>query len=214
MRIGFREIIFFMILLAVPAVSLFYVFKPRNEEIKELREEILAKQQTLREVDEISRKYENLEEVIAEGQRAILKIVEKLPSERGVADILEQVWVIARNHKLTQKGLKSLEPVREGQYMEQPLEITMAGDFDGFYQFMLELENLPRITRIHKLKLERARTSGVTDVPEGWMTAEFTLSIYYEPDGRDLSLEHDLDHERPEDVVLSQQATRVAPHAL
>ena len=39
---------------------------------------------------------------------------------------------------------------------EQPLEIQIEGNFDGFYQFLLELETLPRITQIHQLKLERA----------------------------------------------------------
>jgi type IV pilus assembly protein PilO len=66
-------------------------------------------------------------------------------------------------------------------YLELPLKIIMEGEFDGYYQFLLELENLPRITRVHQLKLERETVGpGAEALPPGSMKAEFTLSIYFE----------------------------------
>jgi type IV pilus assembly protein PilO len=59
-------------------------------------------------------------------------------------------------------------------YMEQPLEMKTSGDFNGFYQFMTKLEQLPRITRVPDMKLARS------DKTNGVMTAEFTLSIYFQ----------------------------------
>jgi hypothetical protein len=61
--------------------------------------------------------------------------------------------------------------------------MVLEGQFDGFYQFLLELENLPRITRVHKMKLQRAGTRGAPsrELPSGAMRAEFTLSIYFKP---------------------------------
>ena len=60
----------------------------------------------------------------------------------------------------------------------------MEGHFGGFYEFLLGLENLPRITRIHEMKLERVtdrnRRSDDEATP-GMMKAEFLLSIYYQP---------------------------------
>ena len=40
MRFGFRELIFLVVLLAVPVASWWYVFKPRNTEIAQARMEI------------------------------------------------------------------------------------------------------------------------------------------------------------------------------
>ena len=51
-----------------------------------------------------------------------------------------------------------------------------------FYAFLREVEALPRITRIHKLKLERAKK---TDEEGAQMVANFTLSIYFRPAGSD-----------------------------
>jgi Tfp pilus assembly protein PilO len=69
-------------------------------------------------------------------------------------------------------------------YMEQPLEVKMTGHFEGFYQFLLGLENLPRITRIHEMTLERVTARNRRHDEEaapGLMKAEFMLSIYYQP---------------------------------
>ena len=38
MRFGIRELIFFIVLMAVPISSFFFVFKPRNELINQLKE--------------------------------------------------------------------------------------------------------------------------------------------------------------------------------
>ncbi len=68
--------------------------------------------------------------------------------------------------------------------MELPLKVLMEGEFTGFYQFLLELEGLERITRIHKMTLKRASeisSRGRKELPDGWIRAEFTLSIYFEP---------------------------------
>ncbi len=45
MRFGFREMIFFVVLLAVPVASYVLVFKPRNEEIRQAQDEVRDKQQ-------------------------------------------------------------------------------------------------------------------------------------------------------------------------
>ena len=95
--------------------------------------------------------------------------------------ILEDVWELAASARLSVKSIKSEKPVPAAGYMEQPLKISMEGRFEGFYRFLLALESLPRITRIHQLKLER-KTKGRSDDedPSGVMKADFVLSIYFE----------------------------------
>jgi type IV pilus assembly protein PilO len=188
MRIGLREIVFLLVLLAVPAVSLFYVFQPRNEEIKTALEEIRTKQDRLNRLDEVTKKIDDIGLAIEQGRESISLIEAKLPSERDVEGILEEVWSITASNGLTVKSVKTDKPLPAALYRELPLELSVEGQFDGFYQFLLELENLQRITRVHKLEIERAGSSSLrtsqTELPPGAMKASFTLSIYFEPESK------------------------------
>ena len=88
--------------------------------------------------------------------------------------MLAQVAEIAKGHKLSLEKVKSDKPVGAAAYMEQPLNMIITGQFEGFYSFLLDLEQLDRITRMPNLTIERARDE------DGAMKAEFTLSIYFE----------------------------------
>jgi type IV pilus assembly protein PilO len=184
MRFGLRELVFFIVLLAVPAASLIYVFKPRNEDIRQAMNEIERKEATLNRLEQITSKIEDLDVAIEEGRDSIRVVEAKLPSEEGVEDILEQVWQIAKANNQTVKSVKSEKAVPAANYRELPLKMIMEGEFDGFYQFLLELEKLPRITRMHQVKLEKNSGShkrANSNIQAGDMRAEFTLSIYFEP---------------------------------
>lgn len=180
MRFGLREIVFLMVLLVVPVASYFYVFKPRNGEIRQAQQEVEIKQAKLDKLREVSEKIEDIGKAIQQGQQAIDLVEDKLPSEREVDVILKDVWELAAASRLEVKSVKSESPVPAAGYMEQPLNVAMQGDFNGFYEFLLELENLPRITRIHQMKLGR-NIGRSDDLPEGTMKSEFVLSIYFEP---------------------------------
>lgn len=184
MRFGFREAIFLLVLLAVPVVAYFYLFRPENAEIATALEEIEVKQVRLETLEKITSRIDDLGLAIEEGRESIGRLDAKLPSEQDVEGILEQVWQIARSSHLTVKKVKSEKPVPAALYRELPLAMVVEGQFDGFYQFLLELESLPRITRVHEMKLERAANRGgpaSAELPPGAMRASFTLSIYFKP---------------------------------
>ena len=183
MRFGLRELIFMIVLLAVPVASWWYVFKPRNADIVQARMEIIIKQDKLDKLREVAKRIDDIGLAIERGRDAVELIEAKLPNQQQVDVILQNVWQIADQNRLTVKSIKSEKPVTAASYMEQPLKMKIEGRFNGFYQFLLELENLPRITRIHQMKMERMKTengSGSDSYDPGLMKAEFTLSIYFE----------------------------------
>ena len=184
MRLGLREVIFLVVLLVVPVASYFYVFKPRNAEIHQAQAEVEIKQAKLEKLREVTEKIDDIGLAIEQGREAIDLVEAKLPSRDQVEVILGDVWQLAARSSLEVKSVKSEKPVPAAGYMEQPLKVTMDGHFEGFYQFLMGLENLPRITRIQEMKLQRvtARNRRPDDeVQPGMMKAEFTLSIYYQP---------------------------------
>ena len=184
MRFGLRELIFLVVLLAVPVASWWYVFRPRNNEIAQARMEIEIKQTKLDKLREVAKRIDDIGLAIEQGREAVELIEAKLPNRDQVEDILANVWQLAKQNHLNLKSVKSEKPVPATLYMEQPLRVSMTGRFDGFYQFLLEMENLSRITRVPQMTLERIdQTRGFEDAEfdTGLMKAEFTLSIYFEP---------------------------------
>lgn len=185
MKFGIREIIFVIVLLAVPVAAYMIVFQPRNAEIAQARKEIAVKKERLDQLDEMTARIEDIGLEIENGKEAIELIEQKLPSQDDVAGMLEQFTQLAKSNHLAVPSFKPQPPEPAAAYMELPIEMVMDGRFDDFYEFLLAVERLPRITRIHQLKMTQAKTgpgSGRepgSELPPGSMNAEFTLSIYF-----------------------------------
>ena len=71
MRFGLRELIFVIVLLAVPVASWWYVFKPRNAEIDQAKAEVLLKKTKLNKLREVSRQIDDISLAIELGQEAV-----------------------------------------------------------------------------------------------------------------------------------------------
>jgi Tfp pilus assembly protein PilO len=182
-RFGLRECIFAGVLLAVPLASYFFVFAPRNTQIKSAKAEMLAKETRLAELRKLTSRIGDLDREIVSWEEALKRLDEKLPDAEGVDAILGQITEIAEHNKLFVRSVKGEKAIPAAIAMELPLRTTVEGSFDSFYQFLLDLEALPRITRIHQLKMSRLEASRNDDKPimPGTMQAEFVLSIYFNP---------------------------------
>ena len=177
MNFGLREIIFTFVLLAMPLASYWFVFRPQNADIEQARKEIEHKEQILEKLAAATARNEDLKKINDEIASGIALVESRLPDNKEVEVVLEQVATLARESRLALPLVRSAKPVPAATYMEQPLEMTITGDFDHFYEFLLKLEELERITRMPTLKVEKV------DDEDGAMEASFTLSIYFEPGG-------------------------------
>jgi len=175
MRFGWRELVFLVVLVAMPVSSYWFVFRPMNEAIQHASDETHHKELMLEQLEAAAARRESLEEENERIEESIRVVEERLPNDKEGEVILEQVAELARTSRLQLPKVKTKKPIMASRYMEQPLEMEIRGDFDDFYEFMLKLEKLDRITRMLELDLERE------DKEDGVMTATFTLSIYFQP---------------------------------
>jgi type IV pilus assembly protein PilO len=183
---GMRDLAFVAVLLGVPVASYFFVFKPRNEEITRARVEIVSKQEKLTELRKLTSRIGDLGREIASREEELEKLNQKLPDREAVDRILEQVTELAKRSNLVVPVVRSEKVITAGLAMELPMRMVIEGDFDGFYQFLLDVESLPRITRINAMRISKpgfgARDVDMAEAPQGAMRAEFTLSIYFNGD--------------------------------
>lgn len=188
MRFGLRELVFLLVLLAVPVASLFYVFKPRNAEIESAMQEIERKEARLARLAEVSQRIEDLGKAIEEGREELSRLEAMLPDREGVDAILDEFHIITARHGLTARSIKTDREKSASGYRELPLEVVLEGSFPSIYRFLVDLENIERITRMTDLVIAKAPDQSpragenAPDTRNPRVRAEFTLGIYFKPD--------------------------------
>ncbi len=178
MKLGLRGGLVLLIVVGMPVASFFLVFKPQNREIDRAKAEIEHKETMLIKLREETARNDDLARANEETRQTVAMIERRLPSNKEVDDLVRQVSDLALQSGLQDPSLKSVRPVPAVLYMEQPIEMEVSGTFMGFHAFIANLEQLPRITRIHDLKILGAPKEDIE------MKAQFTLSIYFQDEAK------------------------------
>ena len=181
-----RQSAFVVLLVGLVAGSWHFVFRPRDVEEGRMRVQIDAKQEQLQKLNRATATLGDLREEIRELEKAIDFFHSKLPSEKEIDKVLEEVWRLAEANHLLTKGIyttkrtaSSLFLAEDASQTEQPIRMEFEGDFLGFYGFLLALEAQPRIMRVHKIHLEQK------DKTPGSIKAQVDMSIFFErPDSQ------------------------------
>jgi Tfp pilus assembly protein PilO len=172
----------FVVLLAGMVVGAWhYAFRPRDAENTQLQLQTEAKQQQLQKLNRATATIGDLKKEIGELEEAIGFFQSKLPSEKEIDKVLEEVWRLAEANDLTTKGIYTTKRAAASLFLssgapqtEQPIRMEFEGSFLGFYGFLLALENQPRIMRIRKILLERKGKK------TGTIKAEVDMSVFFE----------------------------------
>jgi type IV pilus assembly protein PilO len=174
MKSGMRKIVFFVVLVGVAYLAYQYWIKPVNETLAEQKTRLHAKlakledaEKTIPGAEEVARQLEKLEE-------AVEFFESRLPYTSEIDKVLHDVTVIVQNQGLRSKRVLRLQKKDDSGYVEQPLKMELVGDFNSFYSFLLELEELPRIMKIRELELDKQTEY------EGQIAANFILSIFFQ----------------------------------
>jgi len=177
-----RQVIFVVALLGIPLMAWSLVFRPQNARIAEAMQDITTQQAQLDRIAKLTARIPDLEQALIQGEALVHQVEAQLPRRRDVEGVLENIWELAESSGLMVRSVKTKPPVASAAAMELPLEVMMDGPFDGFYRFLLDLENLQRITRISELSIQEAglKVRGPDhELPPGSVTTRFTLSIYF-----------------------------------
>ena len=177
MRIGIC-----VVMLAISAAGVWYLFLGKTlKRDADLIAETEKRQRALADLERSTAGIDDISRKIKDLQDAIAFFESKLPQEKEVETVLEQVWKMAEANSLQAKTIRSGKTERTANYSVQSIEMNLAGDFNGFYLFMQQLEKMPRLTRVSDMSLSKMSER------EGDMQAKLTLSIFFEPAGGSLA---------------------------
>jgi type IV pilus assembly protein PilO len=178
MNLGFRGLLLILIVVGMPVASYFLVFRPQNAEIMRARAEVEHKESMLVKLQEETARNADLVRANEDIRASVRAIEARLPSEKELDAIVRQVSDLAVLSGLQPPAMKAEKPVPAALYMEQPLTMEVNGTDAGVFAFLAHIEKLPRITRIHDLKIQ---SSGRND---GQVRVTFTLSIYFQDEAQ------------------------------
>ncbi len=176
MKLGMREIIFVIAMLGLLAASYFLVFTKQDAKRTAKVAQRDNKLAALLELDRATASVHDVDRKIKDLQAATAFFESKLPQAKEMDKVLKEIWQLADANGLRTQTVKTPRSQKMSGYSEQTLELNLAGDFKGFYEFMLQLEKLPRLTKVTKMNLTK-----ITD-KDGEMHASLTMSIYFEPE--------------------------------
>jgi type IV pilus assembly protein PilO len=162
------------LVISLPLASYYWVFKPLNAEINRAKGETEHREALLAKLQEETQHNEDLKRANEEIQSSIRLIEARLPSNKEVDAVVRQVSNLAVECQLAAPAMRSTKALPSASYMEQPIEMETGGNFVDFFTFLAKVEKLPRIMRIHDMKIEGQAREGVE------LKATFTLSIYFQ----------------------------------
>ncbi len=180
-----RQGVFVLLLLGIVVGAWYFLFLPRDLEDQQMRMAIAAKQRQLQKLNQATATIGNLKEEIANLDKAIQFFQSKLPNEKEMDKVLEEVWRLAESNDLTTKGIYATRSNGVSPFVpagatqiEQPIKMEFEGNFMGFYSFLIALEAQPRIMRVREIKLEPGNRG--PDDEKGLVKASLMMSIFFE----------------------------------
>ena len=90
--------------------------------------------------------------------------------------VLKEITHLEMRHGLKRQSIKNEAVQQHARYSERPMKMVVRGGFEGFYCYLLDIERLSRLTQLKQMKLSKLKGG-----EEGELEAEFTLSIFFEP---------------------------------
>jgi type IV pilus assembly protein PilO len=174
MNTAIRKLVFFVALIGLAYVSNTRMIRPANAQMADQKAKLLEKQAKLRKLESAPAAAEELREQLGRLSQAVTFFESKLPPASEIETVLQDVTVIAKRNNLTSKMIRTLKTKQSNGYIELPLKMELHGNFKSYYSFLLELEQLDRITKIRELSLKK------DDKAQGQIDASFVISIFFQ----------------------------------
>lgn len=169
-----RKFVFFALVAGLSLVGNHFMIQPANKGLDASKERLKANMVRLSEFEKATSAAQSLSKQLEQLEEAVYFFEQKLPPTSEIHKVLEQVTLIAQKQGLHPKQIKTLNRKQNSGYVEQPLRMTLEGDFTAFYSFLLEMEKLPRIMKVRMLEVDKVKGQ------EGGVSADCIVSIFFQ----------------------------------
>lgn len=140
--------------------------------IKGVREQIsnaeAQQQNLLNEFRDKDSKLRNLQQYQAQVQQMEIQFtqqLEQLPKETEIPGLVEDINMAGVSSGLDFKNIRLEPEIRQQIFIEQPIDITVEGNYHSMGGFVSAIAALPRIVTLHNFKMDSETAKG-SEVPK------------------------------------------------
>ena len=102
-----------------------------------------------------------------------------LPAEAGVTDFIGLVTDLAARLRLRDVNLEPGEPVPDAALARLPVKLSFGGDFADAFEFVRQLEALPRPLRVREFVARAPPGGAAVAAGRGEVAVSLTVNLYY-----------------------------------
>lgn len=157
--------VYLLILALIGALAYFALIKGVQEQIASQE----AQEQTLlndfRKKDSELRNLQAYQLQVQQMEMQFNQQLEQLPKVTEIAGLVEDINMAGVSSGLEFKNIKLEPEVKQQIFIEQPIDITVQGNYHSMGGFVTAVAALPRIVTLHNFKIKSNQTK-VTDVPK------------------------------------------------
>lgn len=85
------------------------------------------------------------------------KVSAQIPESRQMGEFIERLAALARERRVALADVQPEEAHPEGPYARVPIRLTCTGAFPDVYDFVYELENMERLMKTERVKINAVR---------------------------------------------------------
>jgi type IV pilus assembly protein PilO len=159
----------------IGAVAFFAYFKPKGQELKNLRAERGTLEQEVRDLKIKKQQMDQIETELA-GMRTTLKQLEVIiPEKKEISEILRRIQQLAFDARLEIIKFAPRGEIRKEFYAEWPIPIEVTGNYHNLATFFDRLSNFARIFNVEDFSIRSlpSQTDAAT------ISSSFTAKTYY-----------------------------------
>ena len=155
MKVPTRHLALIGLLITVPVSAWAIAYRPMNNAVHGVAEEIRLRTSNLSYVDEINMQYRELKSLSKKINTSTTQAANRIPSHHNADQWLESASDSAQNLGLIVRSVTTSGERRDGEYNILPVDLTITGLFESVYGLVQHLEQMERMTRVDRMIIHR-----------------------------------------------------------
>lgn len=151
---------------------------PRWRTVTSLERRSVGLAQMINEADDVNEQIRVLTEWMLEIEERVRASTTPIPEESGVAELVRDLTDKFRELGITDREITTGAPSMGEQSAALPMTVIVRGSFTSVLESIRWIESLPRLVRIRRIRIDRAKDWGL-DSPR--VSAEFLLDAFFDP---------------------------------